>query len=146
MFFEIEQKDSYTPDEVQGFISKFVQSETDKVRTEYSRRIKELQTKLPAQPTEVEKALAERTAALDKRERELNCKAAGIPAEYAEFFTDKADFGKLSELFKAGGYIPQNHKQGAAISKEDFAKMNYAQQVKLFETNPELFKQFTQSK
>ena len=83
MTFEIEQKDSYTPDEVQGFISKFVQSETDKVRTEYSRKLKELQAKLPAEPTEAEKALAERTAALDKRERELNCKAAGIPEEYA---------------------------------------------------------------
>ena len=67
MFFEIEQKDSYTPDEVQGFISKFVQSETDKVRTEYSRKMKELQAKLPTQPTEAEKVLAERTAALDKR-------------------------------------------------------------------------------
>ena len=31
MTFEIEQKDSYTPDEVQGFISKFVQSETDEI-------------------------------------------------------------------------------------------------------------------
>ena len=59
MIFEIEQKDSYTPDEVQGFISKFVQSETDKVRTEYSKKLKELQAKLPAQPSEAEKALAE---------------------------------------------------------------------------------------
>ena len=57
MNFEIEQKNSYTLDEVQGFISKFVQSETDKVRTEYSRKIKELQAKLPAEPTEAEKAL-----------------------------------------------------------------------------------------
>lgn len=143
MIFEIEQKDSYTPDEVQGFISRYVQSETDKVRTEYSKKLKELQAKLPAQPSEAEKALAERTAALDKRERRLNCKAAGIPEEYAEYFTDKADFNKLSELFKAGGYVPQGHKQGAGITKEDFAKMNYAQQVKLYETNPELFKQFT---
>lgn len=143
MTFEIEQKDSYTPDEVQGFISKFVQSETDKVRTEYSRKMKELQAKLPAEPSAAEKAIAERTAALDKRERELNCKAAGIPVEYAEYFSDKADFGKLAELFKSGGYVPQNHKQGAGITKDDFAKMNYAQQVKLYQTNPELFKQFT---
>ena len=40
MISEIEQKDSYTPDEVQGFISRYVQSETDKVRTEYKSEAK----------------------------------------------------------------------------------------------------------
>jgi uncharacterized protein with von Willebrand factor type A (vWA) domain len=140
------EKDSYTLDELKDLLNKADQSAGDRVRTEYSKRVKDLQAELdkykPTEPTEAEKALTEREKALAAKEKAFACKAAGIPEAYADYFTEKADFGKLGELFKAGaGYVPSEHKSGSSLTKEDFAQMDYAQRAALYEQNRELYNQ-----
>ncbi len=147
MDFEFERKDSYSFEDVQGLLSKFVQSETDRVRTEYSRKLKAVQEQLdsvkPKEKTEAEKALDQRQAELDRRERILNCKAANIPEEYAGYFTADADFSKLGELFKnASGYVPTDHRKTDGMTKNEWDKLDYSAQAELFAKNPELAKQF----
>jgi hypothetical protein len=144
---DFEQKDSYTLDELKDLLTKADQSAGDRVRTEYSKRVKDLQTELaqykPAEPSDAEKALADREKALAVKEKAFACKAAGIPEAYADYFTEKADFGKLGELFKAGaGYVPSDHKSGSSLSKEDFQNLPYSKQAELFAQNPDLVKQF----
>lgn len=147
MNFEFERKDSYSFEDVQGLLARFVQSETDKVRTDYTKRIKTVQDELasvkPKEKSEAEKALDQRQAELDKRERNLNCKAAGIPEEYAEMFSPNADFTKLGELFKnSAGYVPSNHRKSDGMTKEEWNKLDYSAQAALFAKSPELAKQF----
>lgn len=147
MEFEFERKDSYSFEDVQGLLSRFVQSETDKVRTDYSKKLKTVQEQLdsvkPKEKTEAEKALDKRQAELDKRERILNCKSANIPEEYACYFTADADFSKLGELFKnASGYVPTCHRKSDGITRAEWDALDYAAQVDLFAKNPELAKQF----
>lgn len=147
MDFDLERKENYSYEDVQGLLSRFVQSECDKVRTDYSKRLKAVQDELaavkPKEKTEAEKALDKRQAELDQREKVLNCKAAGIPEEFAAMFSPDADFSKLGELFKnAAGYVPQSHRKTDGITKDEWNKLDYSAQADLFARNPELVKQF----
>lgn len=147
MDFDFERKESYSYEDVQGLLSRFVQSETDKVRTEYSKRLKSVQEQLdsvkPKEKTEAEKALDKRQAELDQREKLLNCKAAGIPEEFAAMFSPDADFEKLGKLFAGNsGYIPQDHRKSDGMTKDEWNKLDYSAQAELFAKNPELAKQF----
>ena len=58
-----------------ALVQKYVQSETDKVRTDYSQKLKtandELAQYKPKEKSDAEKALEERITALENREKEL---------------------------------------------------------------------------
>lgn len=147
MEFEIERKETYSYDDVQGLLSRCVQSETDKVRTEYSRRLKSVQAELdsikPKEKSDAEKALDEREATLNERECRFFCKSVGIPEEYAVFFRPDADLEKLGKLFGSrGSYVPQAHKKSDGITKEQWQNLSYPEQERLFAQNPEIAKQF----
>ncbi len=132
-------KDSYTKEEVQGLL----QSETDKVRTDYSKRLKAVEAERdalkPAQKSEAELALDSRTAELAHRERVLACKEAGFDAVFADLLKDDADLSKLGELLQAGtGYQPKGHRQSAGLTKEAFQAMSYSEQAKIYTENPSI--------
>lgn len=147
MDFEFERKETYSFEDVQGLLSRFVQSECDKVRTEYSRKLKAVQDELaavkPKDKSDAEIALDKRQAELDQREKVLNCKAANIPEEYAGYFTADADFEKLGKLFAGNsGYIPQDHRKSDGMTRDEWNELDYSAQADLFAKNPELAKQF----
>lgn len=135
-------QESYTKAEVQGLL----QSETDKVRTDYSRRLKAVEQERdalkPAEKTQAELDLEKRTAELSRRERALACREAGIDPAFADLLRDDADLSKLPELFKADtGYRPSGHKSnGNSMTKEEFAALPYSKQAQLFQENPDLYK------
>ena len=62
-------------DEQMALVSKYVQSETDKVRTDYSAKLKtandEIARLKPVEKSDAEKALEERISALESKEKEL---------------------------------------------------------------------------
>jgi hypothetical protein len=140
-----EEKKTFTQDEV----NKMVQSETDKVRTEYSQKINELKKKLPEEKNEKEIELEQRVKELEHKEKMLNLKenlsSKGFNSELADFLKVDSDIEKLSELLKSTNnkdYVPTNKKKtDSKISKEDFKDMPYMERAKLFEQNPELYKQ-----
>jgi molybdopterin converting factor small subunit len=141
-----EEKKTFTQEEVQ----KMVQSETDKVRTEYSKTIKELKEKLPEEKNEKELELEQRVKELEHKEQLLNLKEnlsqKGFNSELADFLKVDTDIEKLGELLKVNNkdYVPSNKKKtDSKITKEDFIKMGYMEKLKLYETNPELYKQLT---
>lgn len=146
-----------------ALVNKYVQSETDKVRTDYSKKLKDANDEItrlkPVEKSETEKALEERISALEAREREIankekamtiadKLKAKELPSELAKYLNVGEDVDKTIEelgsvfgnYFLNGTNKPGNHQTNKGITKEDFKKMSYAERAKLYSENPTLYK------
>jgi hypothetical protein len=143
-----EKKIEFT-EEQQKHVEKLVQSETDKVRTEYSNKIKDLEKKIPKPKDEKELELENRIKELENKEKMLNLKESlsskGFNSELAQYLKTDTDIEKLSELLKStnnNDYVPSNKKKtDSKITKEDFKNMGYFERAKLYQDNQELYKQ-----
>lgn len=136
----------FTEEELQ----KRIQSETDKVRTEYSKKVKELQDKIPAEKSEQELALEAKEEELKKLEKSLTIKSVLQKHHLPEVFSKYLDF-EDAELFEKeiaeilngqmlqNSYKPKDHKPHIGISKEQFRSMNYAERMELSQNDPVLF-------
>ena len=148
-------------------VQKYVQSETDKVRTDYSQKLRtaneELNKYKPVEKTDAEKALDERLKVLEQKEAELaakersqqiasKLKEKGLPEELASFINigenideDVEKVGTaLGNYFLNANYKPESHASNKGITKEQFRKMSYMERTKLFQENPELYKMLAQ--
>ncbi len=137
-------------------VNKAIQSETDRVRTDYSTKLKtandELAKLKPVEKSDAEKALEKREQEIAKKERDYLVKeklaSAKLPSELAKYLNigDDVDTlvtelgGTLNNYFLENGHKPTNHSKNEGITKEQFKKMPYAERNQLFETNPELYK------
>lgn len=144
-------------------VQKLIQSEGDRVRTEYSRKNKELAEELekykPTEKSPAEKALEERIKALESKETEIMAKeksmqiadklsAKGLPKELAKYLNMNEDMDAVIEevgtvvnsYFLNNGNKPGNHSKQQGVTKEQFRAMSYGQRAKLFEESPELYK------
>lgn len=146
-----------------AFVQKYVQSETDKVRTDYSQKLKtandELSKLKPAEKSDIEKALEAQIALIEKKESELaakekamaiseKLKEKNLPSELSKFLNvedDKLD-SAVDEVAKMlGGYFldntnkPSNHNTNRGLTKTEFKKMDYGQRAKLYSENPQLY-------
>ena len=160
----MELKELNLTDEQVEAVTKYVQSETDKVRTDYSTKLKNANDELakykPVQKSESEIALEKRIAELEAKEKEVTdkersiqisekLKAKGLPQELAEFISVSDDVDKsINELGEAvgsyflnSGYKPTGHESNKGLTKQDFAKMSYMERNKLYQEDPELFAQ-----
>ena len=158
----MELKDLNLSDEQMALVSKYVQSETDKVRTDYSKKLKDANDEItrlkPVEKSESEKALEERIATLEAKEREIanrekamtianKLKEKEIPVELAKYLNVGEDMDKTIEelgsvfgnYFLNGTNKPGNHQTNKGITKKDFAKMSYSERAKLFQENPTLY-------
>lgn len=154
-----------TPEQLVN-VQKAIQSETDKVRTDYSGKLKtandEIAKLKPVEKTPEELALEERQKVLALKEKEIADKeksytikdklaAKGLPSDLAKYINvgDDIDatideFGTtLNTLLLNGSYKPSKHNKSEGLTKEDFKKMNYMERSNLFETNPELYKKLS---
>ena len=137
-----------------------IQSETDKVRTKYSNKVKELEDKIkeltPVEKSQTELDLERRLSEIEKREKRMNflesLKDNGISSDFADYLNVDSDLTKFSEVYKKAvnnavtqkiqesGFVPKDHKSDDVLTKEDFRKMSYEEKSKLYTTNPELYK------
>ena len=147
-----------TTEQLEG-VNKIIQSETDKVRTEYSKKIKDLEGKLPKQMTDEEKALDERIKALEEREKAIaekeymatvqgKLKDKGLNEQLAQYLNvqgveDLETY--IEDIAKVIGsqiqeYKPKSHEGiSTKVTKEQFSKMNYMERMNLFENNRALY-------
>ena len=149
-------------DETKAQVEKLIQSETDRVRTEYSQKLKTVNEELsqykPKEKSDVEKALEDRISALEAKEKELASKEKAmtianklkekeLPEGLAQYLSvgddvDKAidEVGALfGNYFLSGSNKPGNHNTNKGITKKDFQKMSYMERTKLFQENPTLY-------
>ena len=140
-------------------LAKRIQSETDKVRTKYSKEIKELKAKIaeltPVKKSQTEIDLEKRLKALEEREHKMafneSLTAQGLSTEFGDYLksdTDIEGFSKflkgiidneVSKRVKNDNYTPENHKSGDSVTKEEFDKMGYGEKLKIFNENRELY-------
>lgn len=143
-------------------VQRYVQSHEDRIRTDYSKRLKDVNDELakykPVEKSETEKALEERISALEAREREIankekamtiadKLKAKELPSELAKYLNVGDDVDKTIEdlgamfgnYFLGGSNKPSNHNTNKGITKEDFKKMSYSERAKLYSENPTLY-------
>ena len=144
-------------------VQKYVQSETDKVRTKYSQDLKSVNEELkkykPVEKTDAEKEIEERLRVLEEREtkiaeREKNqsiatkLKEKGLPEELSSLIKIgddiDADIEKvgsaLGKFFLGSNFKPETHSSNKGITKDQFKKMSYIERTKLYNENPELYK------
>lgn len=139
---------------------KTIQSETDKVRTKYSKQVKELEAKIKELESKEEKVpeKSEKEIELEAREKALLARenaiainqaltSKGMKTELAKYLKEGVDVDQLSnvidsmvsERMTAQGYVPSSHKTGKGMTKEEFFKMDMDKQEKFFRENPESF-------
>ena len=159
-----------TKDSYKGFMSKedstkFTQSETDKVRTEYSKQIKGFEDKIkilePVTKTDAEKAMDARVLAIEDREKLATSKekllsttdmlkAQGLPAELAKLLQSvkaeevETEITSLKAVFEAlkldNSYKPSTHKaSNESMTKDQFKVLSYTERASLYTSNPTLY-------
>lgn len=149
-------------EEQTALVQKYIQSETDKVRTEYSAKLKTVNDELaklkPVVKSDAEKALEERIAALENKEKELadrekkmnvaaKLKEKKLPEGLAKYLSVGDDMDKtIDELgtlfgnyFLSGSNKPGNHATNRGVTKADFKSMSYGERAKLYQDNPQLY-------
>ncbi|AKA71227.1 capsid assembly scaffolding protein Gp46 family protein [Clostridium scatologenes] len=158
---------TYTEEEVNKLLNAKIQSETDKVRTEYSKKMKtleeEVKTLKPVEKSESELKLEERLKALEDKEKEVQAKEKllnitnklseqGLPSQLAKYLMQGEDveteIASLKEIFTNNvidnSYKPQNHKSSKdVITKEQFNKMSYMDRMNLFKSNKDLYQKLS---
>lgn len=156
-------KDSYKDFMSKEDSTKLTQSETDKMRTSYSKQIKGFEDKIaeltPVTKSDSEKEMDTRMLALEDREKLATSKekllnttdmlkSQGLPTELAKYLQGaenvETEIASLKVLFDANKldatYIPNSHKtNNDSMTKEQFKGLNYTERAKVFSTNPTLY-------
>lgn len=159
---DIKEINGLTEEQIE-LVQKLVQSETDKVRTDYSTKLKGVNEELakykPKEKSETEKALEERVKAIEDREKEIankersmliaeKLKSKGLPAELGTYLNigenldeDIEKVGNtLGSYFLGSGNKPSTHHTNKGVTKAQFQQMSYSERAKLFQENNELYK------
>ena len=149
-------------DEQLANVQRYVQSHEDRIRTDYSKRLKDANEELaqykPKEKSDAEKALEERITALENREKELankekamtianKLKEKELPEGLAQYLSVGDDVDKtidevgalFGNYFLSGSNKQSNHNTNKGITKKDFQKMGYMERTKLFQENPTLY-------
>ena len=144
-------------------VDKRVQSECDKLRTSYSKQIKNLEDKIkeltPVELSDTEKELNRRIEELEKPQKEVESQKAflslqdtlqskGIDKALATYLKADVDVdafvtafnSAMKEVTKDSGYVPDSHNAGDKITAEDWGKMKYSEKVDIMNKSPELYK------
>ena len=147
----MEWKENMTQEE----FNKAIQSAEDKVRTDYVKKLKALEDKLPPQKTDKELELETKEKQLLAKEKEYNIKDMleqnQLPTGLSKYISadDVEVAGQeistiLNEYLLNNSHKPKKHSNGGdSITKEQFKNMNYTERLKLEQTNPELYKKLS---
>ena len=143
-------------------VKKYAQGCEDRVRTDYSKKLKDANEELakykPTEKSETEKTLESRLKALEDKEKELankeksltvasKLKEKGLPEELASYLNLGDDIDKsiesvgatLGTYFLNNGNKPNNHTKQQSVTKEQFKNMGYGERAKLASENPTLY-------
>lgn len=143
MFDEIKEKYGLNDECVEAF-SKIVQSETDKVRTQYVQQVKELEQYKPHEPTEQETKMQKTQEELSDLKFKLSLREKGFNDDFCKYLNKDANLDEFSQLLaglkdKKQDYVAGNHAANVGLTKEQFAKMTYSEKAKIYSENPTLY-------
>ncbi len=134
-------------------VSKSIQSETDKVRTEYSKKVKDLEQYKPVEKSETEIELENTKRELETIKFQANLKKIGVTDDLAKYIRSDVNIEEFSQFYKGfasvtqNDFIPNQHNTGNnGITKEQFKSMGIAERTKLYSENPSLYQQLKNMK
>lgn len=134
--------------------AKAIQSAEDKLRTTYSAKIKELESKLPHEKSDAEKDYEQRLSALEAREKKIalqeSLASKKLDNSFAEYLRDDVDVEKFGTVIDnlvnsrlaQTGFKPSGHTNNVEISKDQWNSMSYSEKQEFYNSNPELAKKF----
>lgn len=130
-------------------VTKLNQSETDKVRTEYSKKIKELEQYKPHEKSETEIELESLKKELADTKFQKTLKDIGVSDDLGKYLRSDIDLEAFKEVYKGlanvqKDFVPNHNMGDNSITKEQFKAMNIAEKTKLYTENPELYSQLKQ--
>lgn len=137
-------------EDAQGKLSKLIQSETDKVRTDYSQRLKtaneEIEKYKPKEPTPEQVEFENTKKELNNLKFAMKLKEIGVPDDLAKYLKSDIDFEDFGKFYKGFNesrkdYVAKKHIENAGVTKEQFKQMTIAEKTKLYSENPELYAQ-----
>lgn len=133
---------------------KAIQSAEDKLRTTYSAKIKDLESKIPVQKSDAEVEFENRLKALEAKEKKITLQATlqskNLDSSIADYLKDDVDIDSFNTVLEnlvttrleKTGYKPTGHSNNEKISKEAWQKMSYSEKQDFYSANPELAKKF----
>lgn len=133
-----------------GKLSKLIQSETDKVRTDYSQRLKlaneEVEKFKPKEKTQEQIEFENTKNELNQLKFSMKLKDMGVSDDLAKYLKSDIDldeFGKFYKGFNAQkqDYVAKKHIENAGVTKDQFKQMTIEEKTKIYTTNPELYAQ-----
>ena len=140
----------------QSELDKRIQSAEDKLRTKYSKQIKDLEKQIeeakPVEKSDAEKDYEARLAALEAREKAVALNdaltAKGIDKSIAQFLKSDVDVDALSSYIdtlvttrnKQNSFVPTGHKSGETMTKDEFRRLGMDAKERLYAENPELYR------
>lgn len=136
-----------------GKLEKLIQSETDKVRTDYSQKLKlandELESLRPKEKSDVEIELEQLKEELNKAKFEKSLKEIGVDDGLSKYLKSDIDLDEFGTYYKGFAqerkdYVAKKHMNNCGITKEQFRAMNISEKTKLYQENPELYKTLRQ--
>lgn len=144
-------------------LDKRIQSAEDKLRTSYTKTIKELESKIkelsPVKKTDAELEFERRLSELEETQKEVDAQKAflelqealqskGIDKSIAAYLRKGVDVDELVSVFqnvmkeatKSNAYVPDSHNAGDKISTDEWKNMRYSEKAEIKDKNPELYK------
>lgn len=135
-------------EECVGKLEKLIQSETDKVRTDYSQKLKDANAEVekykPREKSDAEIELEQLKAELSKAKFEKTLKEIGVDDDLSKYLRSDIDLSEFGAYYKRftqerKDYVAKKHIDNCGITKEQFRAMNITERTKLYQKNPELY-------
>lgn len=125
-------------------VTKLNQSETDKVRTEYSKKIKDLEQYKPVEKSDSEIELETLKKELAKTKFQKSLKDIGVSDNLSKYLRFDIDLNEFKDVYKGlaqsqSDFIPNKNMGDNSITKKQFKTMTIAEKTKLYTENPELY-------
>ena len=129
-------------------VDKTIQSENDKIRTDYSKKVRELEKFKPIEQSAEQIELATLKKELADTKFQKSLKDIGVDDSIAKYLSSDIDLDEFSEVYKGFAqtkkdFIPNKNMGDGGITKEQFKGMGISERTKLYETNPELYNQLS---
>lgn len=136
-------------EQLNSAVDKEIQSSNDRIRTEYTKKVKELEQYKPIEKTAEQIELESLRNELSETKFQKTLKDIGVDDSLARFIKsdiDVEEFGNFYKGFKQNqqDFIPSLNMGDNSITKEQFRQMGIAEKTKLYESNPELYNQLKQ--
>ena len=150
--FEELKEELQLNDEVIGKLTeaanKSIQSETDKVRTEYSKKVKELEQYKPKEKSAEQIELEQLKSELANTKFQKSLNDIGVSNDMAKYLKSDIDLDEFKTFYEGFNktnqdYVAKNHAKDTGMSKEQFKALSYGEKAKLYTENPTLYAQLS---